>query len=153
MIFDFSRVFIFPKDQAYFGGLNDLHRVLSESPNYNFSDNFEFNQELLEFILENQLQRRFNLYIFTSGVIQNAIPCQRFLNGYFKECFSGDKLKLKKNTPSSYLILAEKIGIEPKHILYIDDVRENTVAAETAGLPTITFRNNMQFEAEISSYI
>ena len=153
LVFDFGRVFVFPKDEAYFGGLNDLHRVLSESPKYNFRDNFEFNQELLDFILEKQMNLRFGLYLFTKGILQDAPEAQRFLDGHFKAVFNCDKLKLKKSKPNSYSQLAKNMGFKPGELLYIDDDRGNTVAAEMAGLATITFRNNMQFETEIGGYL
>ena len=153
IIFDFGRIFIFPKDEGYFGSLDDLHKVLSESPNYNLCDNFVFNQELLDFLKSKQIDLRYEVFLFTGGKIAVSDDCQKFVKGFFKNTFSADKLKLKKSQPSSFLILSEKIGIEPSQILYIDDTRGNTIAAETAGLQTITFRNNMQFETEFEAYI
>ncbi len=153
VVFDFGRVLIFPKDNAYFGGLNDLHRVLSESPNYNFNEHFVFNTELLHFLKQEKEIKRFDSYLFTKGKIKDSLECQRFLNNAFTNIFLSDQLKLKKTLASTYTFLATRIDVPVSEILYVDDARANTEAAEKAGLQTITFRNNMQFETEFRGYI
>lgn len=153
LIFDLCRVFLFPKKEDYFGELNSLHNQLSKDVNYNFNDHFVFNSELIDFIKENQIDTKFSLYIYTSGKIQDTVECQRFLNGYFKTIFSAENMKLPKKEPSSYLKLASRLNLNPANILFVDDTRQNTIAAETAGFFSVTFRNNMQFETEIEGYI
>lgn len=153
IIFDLCRVFLFPKKEDYYGELNALHAELSKDFNYKFSDNFIFNQELMDFVKEKHIDTSHNLYLFTSGKIQETVECQRFLNGYFKKIFSAEVLNISKKEASSYLMLADELNLNPGEILFVDDMRQNTIAAETAGFSTITFRNNMQFEAEIPGYI
>lgn len=153
LVFDFGRVFVFPRDESYFGGLNDLHRVLSESPNYDFDSTFVLNNELLSFIKEKQLNLKYRLYLFTKGRIHRSSQSSTFLDGYFRDVFTCEKLKVEKNKPETYAAIAAKIGVDPSDILYIDDSRENTEAAEIAGASSITFRNNMQFETELEGYI
>jgi glucose-1-phosphatase len=153
IVFDFCRVFLFPKKEDYYGELNSLHEQLSKDFKYNFSNHFVFNQELMDFIKEKLIPGNFNLYLFTSGRIQDTTECQRFLNGYFKKIYSAQQLNLTKKEPSSYLMLADELNLNPNEILFVDDMRQNTLAAETAGLDTITFRNNMQFETEMEGYV
>lgn len=153
VVFDFCRVFLFPRDESYFGELNALHKVLSENPKYNFDDNFVFNHELLDIVKNCCIDQRYDLYIFTSGNIQETPECKRFLSDNFKKVISASKYKLSKKKTSSYLILSDMVGLEPSEILFIDDSRENTLAAENAGMLTITFRNNVQFEVEIKGFI
>lgn len=153
VVFDFGRVLIFPKDEGYFGSLNDLHRVLSDSPNYSFSANFDFNQELLGFLKQKKTEKGLDIYLFTKGKIKDTFECQRFLNGFFKQVYVAEDIKLKKNNPSAYKYLCESIDVLPGETLYVDDSRENTQAAENAGLLTITFRNNIQFETEFEGYV
>ena len=43
-------------------------------------------------IKEKHIDTTFDLYIFTSGKIQETLECQRFLNGYFKGIFSAEGL-------------------------------------------------------------
>jgi FMN phosphatase YigB (HAD superfamily) len=153
IVFDFCRVFLFPKKEDYYGELNSLHGQLSKDLNYNFSDHFVFNHELIEFIKENNIDINFSLHIFTSGNIQETPECQRFMNGYFKKIFAATKLNLSKKEISTYLFLADELNLNPGEILFVDDNRGNTSTAELAGLNTITFRNNIQFETEIEGYI
>lgn len=153
IIFDLCRVFLFPKKEDYFGELNSLYHELSKDFNFKFSDNFIFNKELIDLIRDRHLDTNLQLYIFTSGKIQETVDCQRFLNGYFKKIFSAEKLNLSKREPSAYLMLADQLNLNPSEILFVDDTRQNTQAAETAGFRTITFRNNIQFETEIGGYI
>ena len=153
IVFDFCRVFIFPRDGNFYGQLNALHEVLSDNSNYNFEDNFIFNQDLLNFVTDSDLKSKFELYLLTSGKIHERTECQRFLGGTFRKIFTTKDLKAKKNNTSAYLELAENLGREPSEILFIDNNRENTAAAELAGLATITYRNNIQLETEIEGYL
>lgn len=152
-VFDFGRVLIFPKDNGYFGSLNDLHKVLSASPNYNFFDHFELNQELLNFIKEKKTEKNLAVYLFTKGVLKDAPECQRFIGGVFKEVYVAENIRLNKSDPRAYKYLSDSIAESPGEILYVDDHRDDTQAAEQAGLITITFRNNMQFETEFEGYV
>ena len=153
MVFDFGRVLIFPKDLGYFGGLNDLHKILSESPNYKLTDHFEFNSELLEFLKQQKTLKGIEFYLYTKGTIVEDPACHEFLSGFFKQVYFANKIKFEKNDPQSYKFLSDNISFDPSEIIYVDDDRENTAAAEEAGLLTITFRNNMQFETEFEGYV
>jgi FMN phosphatase YigB (HAD superfamily) len=153
VVFDFGRVLIFPKDEGYFGGLNDLHNVLSASPNYKFLDNFEFNNELLDFLKAQKVQKGIEYYLFTKGKIVENPDCRAFLNGFFKDVYIADRTNFKKGDLNAYKQIIESIALPPEEILYIDDSRRDTAAAEKAGLQTITFRNNMQFETEFEGYL
>jgi len=59
LLSDFSRVLLRPKDKAYTGGLNALHkRLLAElRGTYSIFDHYELNEELLDFypILERKI--------------------------------------------------------------------------------------------------
>ena len=67
LLFDFSRVLLFPKDDNYDGLLNNLYRkVLNEKGA--FLDNFRFNEELLNFL--KPLKDKYNLLVYTTDIIQ-----------------------------------------------------------------------------------
>ena len=70
IIFDFSRVLLFPKDKNYKGKLNALHRELSKKPDYDVLENFEFNDELLSYL--DKIKNKIDLYVFTTGIIQDS---------------------------------------------------------------------------------
>ncbi len=141
LLFDFSRVLLFPKDASYKGGLNDLYRTLSKK-HFNFFDHFSLNSELLEKI--EYLQGSFLCSVFTSESIQDAPEVKPILEKIFKEIYSAEKFALKKTDPSAYLFIANNLNIHPSNILFIDDKEENLKAAEKAGLKTHLFVSNQE---------
>lgn len=140
LITDFSGVLLFPTDDSYSGGLNDLHEKLSELADYDFWKHFRLNEDLLSFL--RTLGEKVNLYVFTTGRIQDHPVLQPKLNGVFKKIFSGGDLGLKKTDPKSYEALAREIHLKPEEILYIDDKQENLDAAKKAGFGVVHFESN-----------
>ena len=99
IIFDFSRVLLFPKDKTYYGSLNEKHRTLSENPDYYLLDYFVVNEELLEHL--SFLKTKYRLFIFTSETIQDDLSLKPFLLPLFEGIFSAMKLGLDKTDSSS----------------------------------------------------
>lgn len=149
IIFDFSRVLLFPKDKTYTGSLNEKHRALSQKPDYHLLDHFSLNDELLKCL--SNLKSKYHLFIFTSETIQDDLSLQPFLSPLFEVIFSASKLGIDKKDSLSYKTLAEKIGLEPKDILYVDDTLDNIHAAQKAGVNCIHYENNPQLLAELPS--
>lgn len=142
LIFDFSRVVLLPRDRTFSGGLNKLHRDLSPEPSYNFFDYFEFNEELLNFLEANK--ERMDLYVFTTGTIQNAPEVQARIKGIFKKFYTVDELGLHKESPEAFKLIAKDLGKKPEEILFIDDTLANVQAAQAAGYQTIHFVDNKE---------
>jgi len=140
IVFDFSRVILFPKDQNYQGGLNKLHKDLSVKSDYKFLDNFKFNDELIKYLKLNK--EKFELYIFTTGNIQNTPEVQRKIKGIFNKIYTVTDLGLGKESSKTFNILAQKIGKKPEDILFIDDTLQNVEAAKKAGLKTIQYNKD-----------
>lgn len=151
LLFDLARVFLFTKDKSYKGELNSLHRTLSGKPDYKFSDYFYFNEEL--FGITEKLKLKTELYMFTSGTIQEVPDVQYKINGFFKEVFSAEKLGLSKKDPNAYLEIVAKIGKPQEDIVFIDDARENILAAQEANLKTILYGGNFQLIQELKNHI
>ena len=137
LLFDFSRVLLFPKDKSYRGELNPLHAELSKNPNYKFLDYFELNAELLRFL--KGIKDRSELYIFTSGTIQDAPEIQPTLRDIFVRVYSAERIGFSKKDPDSYSFIANDLGINAGEILFIDDTAANIEAARAAGLETLLF--------------
>jgi HAD superfamily hydrolase (TIGR01549 family) len=142
LISDFSRVLLFPKDKTYAGGLNKKYSDLLHTGDFNFFEYFELNQELTDFY--QTFKNTLDLYILTSETIQDAPEIQPQLNRIFEEVFSAKKLGVSKKDSDTYKLIAEKIGLKPSEILYIDDNEENIVAASISGYKTILYANNHQ---------
>lgn len=147
LLFDFSRVLLFPKDRDHSGGLNPLHRkLLSEDSSYDFLNHFFLNHELLDFLNTSPRQR----YIFTSGQIQKAPVIQDDINGVFEMVFSAEDLDISKQDADSYLLICEKIGAKPSETLFIDDSIKNIKPAKRAGLQTHHFIDNQSLIAHLN---
>ncbi|MFA5828655.1 MAG: HAD-IA family hydrolase [Candidatus Shapirobacteria bacterium] len=149
IIFDFSRVLLFAKDKVYKEDLNPLHKkLLAENPNYAFLDYFELNEELLAYL--ETIKKKFDLYIFTSGSIQNAKEIKTRIAGIFRGILSAEVMGVSKKDPQAYVSLTKKLAKNPNEVIYIDDSQTIIQAASRAGLNTIQFLDNASVVKKIS---
>lgn len=151
LLFDFSRVLLLPKDQTYKGELNVLHKDLSAAPEYSFAQHFFLNEPLIEYL--QTLQKEKDLYIFTSGSIQNVDEIKVKLDPVFKEVFSAQELGISKKDPEAYLKVISLIIAKPEEVLFIDDSPENVGAAQRAGLHSFQYTNFEEFSSQIQKII
>ena len=142
IVSDFSRTLLSPTDETYTGGLNALHESLKDRADYDIWEHYLLNQDLLAFY--KTIGSRVDVYMFTTKYIQEWPPLKEKLDGVFKEVFSGARLDLKKDDPQSYKVIAQKVGLEPNEILYIDDKQANLDAAKEAGMVIIRFESEQQ---------
>lgn len=148
ILFDFSRTLLFPTDDAYRGDLNPLHKKLKTvDKNYKFLSHFQLNTELLDYL--ERLSDRFNLYIFTSGSIQNAPEIAGGLKKKFKEIYSAEKLGLSKKNPEAYKHISGILGLQVEEILFVDDSIGNIEAAKKAGLKTLLYTSNANLISDL----
>ncbi len=140
IVFDFSRVLLFPKNQAYQGELNKLHADLSSKPNYKFLENFKFNEDLLNFL--EQQKDNIELYIFTTGVIQNTPEVRGRIKGIFRKIFTVADMGFNKESIEAFNGVIKEIGKKPEEITFVDDKVENIEPARKAGLKTIHYHND-----------
>ena len=147
IVFDFSRVLLFPKETTYAGSLNEKHKALSKKPNYHLLEHFSLNEQLLERLSTLKPKHRF--FIFTSETIQDDPSLHPYLSPLFDGIYSAMKLEIDKKVPSSYKTLAKEIGLDPKKIIYVDDNLENITAAQKAGMECIHYKNNAQLLGQL----
>src|SRR6266705_1940087 len=100
ILFDFSRVLLFPKKGTVIESLNGHHREMSKQKDYKFFDHFELNEELLEFL--EKIKDKYTLYIFTSETIQETPEVALRIEKIFKKVFSGLRMGLDKKGSESY---------------------------------------------------
>jgi FMN phosphatase YigB (HAD superfamily) len=148
LVSDFSKVLLVSADDTYSGKLNDLHKKLQESGEYDFWSHFRLNQDLL--VYYGSLQDQITIYVFTSKYIQEDLAVKPILDKVFTEVFSGIRLGLKKTEPRSYAIIASKIGLKPNEVIYVDDKQANLDAAKEIGMQTILFADNATLKKEVS---
>lgn len=152
LIFDFSRVLLFAKDKGYKEDLNPLHKKLvAENPNYAFLDYFELNKELLTYL--ETIKDKFELYIFTSGSIQNAKEIKGRIEQVFRGVFSAEEMGVSKKDPQAYVALTQKLSKNPNEAIFIDDSQTNIQAASRAGLNTFQYLDNQSLVKKINTLI
>jgi HAD superfamily hydrolase (TIGR01509 family) len=149
LLFDFSRVLIFPIDDAYTGLLNDLYKKALHEDTFQFHDFFKFNEALLAHI--KPLASMYTLAIFTTDVLQNDPAAKKVLAPIFSRVIAANELGISKKDPKGYLVVAEKLGVKPNEILFIDDTLGNIETAQMAGLQTIHFISNSAFFNELQT--
>ncbi len=142
LVTDFSKVLLLAKDNQYTGGLNALDKKLSANGEYDFLSHFSLNYELLAFY--KILSEKIDIYVFTTGYIQENPALESPLEGIVKEVFSCARLGLNKSAVAAYQTITEKIGLQPQQVLYIDDKQENVDVAKEAGLQSILYESNDQ---------
>lgn len=147
LLFDFSRVLLFPLNTSYSGGLNKLHAELKENPAYSFASNFTLNMELLKYL--KIIKETYTLYIYTSEDIQNSPEVKPLLDEVFTVIFSAKDIGFSKTDSRGYIFIAERIQSSVTDILFIDDRAENIAAAQLAGLNTLQYQNNDQLFLEL----
>ncbi len=150
LVSDFSWVLLLAVDKNYTGSLNALHRELSVKGDYDFWQYFRLNKDLLAFY--KMLQPRLKLYIFTTEYIQEHSALQPHLEGVFTTVFSGGRLGIQKDT-EGYAVIAQKVGVQPNEILYIDDNKSNISAAREAGMMAVYYESNDQTIKDINRLI
>jgi len=139
LLFDFSRVLLFPKDKNYSGKLNDLYKSVKNKSSFEFEDYFCFNEELINYL--KSIKGKFKLVMFTSEIIQNDPVVVKRLDGIFNEIISGKEIGFSKSDPEAFRFIANKLGCKLNEILFIDDWEANVKCAEGVGVKTHLFRD------------
>ena len=140
LLFDFSRTLIHPKPISFIGKLNDLYKEVSSSKEFNFSNHFKLNQEILNFI--SSLRKKYTLAIYTTDILQNDPAVKPTLEEIFHHIFAANDLSINKREPEGYFVIAKKLEVSPEEILFVDDLMANITAAHKAGVQTIQFTTN-----------
>ena len=148
IISDFSYVLLMPVDTNYSGSLNARHEKLTTDSNYNLGEHFSFNKDLVSFYKSLKVP----VYIFTTRFIQEDAALKDELDNVFKDIFSAARLGIKKDE-AGFSAIAEKIGLKPNEIFYIDDIQENVNTAKKVGMDGMVFTSNEEVISKINEII
>lgn len=124
--------------------MNPVFEALEkEGTPYEFEKYFRLNTELLEH-LKSLKQSGVKLVMLTEGRIQKHPKIRPQLEEVFSEIYSAknDFENMKKDDPTLYIKLSEKLTGDPSKMLFIDDSGKNTAAAEEAGLKVMPYTDN-----------
>ncbi len=150
-LFDFSRTILFPKDKNYKGELNALHKELSSQADYVFLDHFELDNGLLSYL--ETIKDKYELYIFTSGSIQNAPEIKPRIDQIFKRIFSSEEIGLSKKDPEAYEYISSQIGKTPDEVLFVDDSEANIEAAKQARMNVVLYKDLKELREKIKEIL
>ena len=115
IISDFSRTLLFPKDKTYEGSLNQLYKELKEKDGFKFFDYFEWNQLLEEFYEKLLLEKKIDVYIFTTEKIQEDPEVYPYTQRIFSDVFTvEDTNNLTKDNSEAYELLTDKLELRPE---------------------------------------
>lgn len=80
-----------------------------------------------------------------TGLISNSWSVDHYdrdlLEELFEEVVISAEVHLHKPQPEIYLLAAERLGVEPRACLFVDDLRENCEGAEAVGMTAIRHRS------------
>lgn len=150
LVVDFSRVLIFPVAEGV-DSLNKHHEALSKDPLYKLFDHFWLNHELLDYLEE--VSKRMPVYIFTDGKLHDLPEVVPHLKDIFTEKHTVELLGLNKKQPESYIALAERLGVKPEEMVFVDDKAANVAAAEQAGVNAIQFVDTADSLSELEQIL
>lgn len=150
-LFDLSRTLLFPVDKDYAGELNKLHSELSSRPNYSFFENFQLDEGIMSYL--KSIRDKYELYVFTSGSIQDTPEIKGRLDEVFKKIYSSEKIGLSKKDPKAYEHVAKDIGMTPDEILFVDDSEANVKAAKTARMNAVIYSQLEKLRDKISEVL
>jgi epoxide hydrolase-like predicted phosphatase len=60
---------------------------------------------------------------------------------------------MHKPQPEIYLLAAERVGVEPEHCVFVDDLRENCAGAEAVGMTAVLHREPAQTVARLEELL
>lgn len=83
--------------------------------------------------------------IFIEAVIEKIQ-----IEKYFQIVVSGEEVPESKPAPDVFLKAAELLGVQPENCLVIEDSKSGTIAAKSAGMKCIGFRNPNSGNQELS---
>jgi HAD superfamily hydrolase (TIGR01509 family) len=63
------------------------------------------------------------------------------IHSYFEYKVSGDEVKLGKPDPEIYLLAAQRLNVDPKNCIVLEDSKNGVAAGNDAGMKTIGFAN------------
>lgn len=134
IVSDLSRTCLFMKKDISGQTLNSLYAELtSKSDKFDFWEYFYLDTDYMQFL--KSFEKQFQLYMFTSGKIQNDPNLKPKLDEVFKHIFDSEEIGPKDNS-NSYAKLAEKLNLAVSEILFIDDDERFIEAATASGIRT-----------------
>jgi putative hydrolase of the HAD superfamily len=92
-----------------------------------------------------------------TGLVSNSWGRGRYDRDSFSELFDGvvisGEVGLHKPQPEIFQLAAERIGLEPRECVFVDDLRENCVGAEAVGMTAVLHRGSGETLARLEDLL
>jgi len=111
------------------------------------------NGELFEFI-ENKLKPKYKIGLLSNAnydVVSSLFTEEQ--SALFDASVLSFESRLVKPSPEMYSLIAERLGVEPKCCIFIDDQPRYAEAAEDVGMIGLTYHNPEQLKQELLQVI
>lgn len=111
----------------------------------------DYDRRLLELI--ESLRPRYKIGVITN---YSAVGYERFIapiKDYFDDVVVSSHVGLAKPQPGIYLLAAQRLGVEPKECVYIDNHDFRVQGAEKAGMTGIVYKDFESFEKELTTIL
>ena len=120
-----------------------------------YSDIFWVNPNMKKFVEKISRIKKYRLYLLSNTdaphfnfIINNfpfvKIPKNRVLSY---------KVHMRKPQKKIFVHSLEKYGLIPEETVFIDDMKENVLAAQALGIKTILYKNHKKFTSEFSKIV
>ncbi|HME87550.1 MAG TPA: HAD family phosphatase [Candidatus Nanoarchaeia archaeon] len=117
-----------------------------------FFDYFSVKEEALEFVLK--LKKKYKTAILTNSIEDwfEEIKTKYLLKRYFDAIVTSYEEKMAKPDVLLFRHTAQKLGVNPDDCLYVDDMKDNLLAAQKVGMHTIQFKDLRNLKTELMMY-
>ncbi|WP_299527801.1 HAD family phosphatase [uncultured Lutibacter sp.] len=136
---------------AEFPKYEDLIRLFYNEWEHMFSGPIIQNVELFKKL---KISKKYKIYALTNWSAEKwelAIELFPFFNNFDGIVVSGQE-KTRKPNPEIYKILINRYKITPENAIFIDDNKENIIAAENIGLKGIHYKNPTQLLSTLNTF-
>ena len=103
---------------------------------------------LLERLKESKI--KLGLASSSPGKVIELILQKCEVDRYFETVVSGESVKQGKPAPDIFLLAAERLGVEPRQCVVIEDSAKGIAAAKAAGMKCIGYRNPHSYQQDLS---
>jgi epoxide hydrolase-like predicted phosphatase len=100
------------------------------------------------------LKKRYKLAVINNGnSLANKYWRKNFDFSIFDEFIVSAKIGIKKPDPRIYLFVCKKLKVKPKNCLFLDDRKENIVAAKKLKMKTLWWKAKIKKEINLKKLV
>ncbi len=109
----------------------------------------KINPEFIGYI--QQLHKRYKTALLTNAHYEFLEPLaeKAHLNTVFDEIIMSSRVGATKPSPQIYQYALDKLGLQPHEVIFVDDLKVNTDAAEKLGIKSILYESFEQCKFEL----